>query len=268
MAGAGESDKVRYGERVRIAGTVSPRSGGRTVQLEHAVRGGGFEPVTRTRTGSDGSYRFMTVARRSGAYRTLTGDGDAASGRRRVTVVAAVAGRSNRHALIGRGIRVRGTLRPALAGRALSLDLRARGRWRTVDRTRTGAGGRFRASWRPGRPGAYRLRVRFPGDRMAAGATRRLPGVYAYRAGHASYYGPGLYGNRTACGGTLNAGTVGVAHRSLPCGTRVRFRYRGRSATIPVIDRGPYAAGREWDLTEAAKRKLGFGSTGVVWSTR
>ena len=89
----------------------------------------------------------------------------------------------------------------------------------------------------------------------------------SYRAGHASWYGPGLYGNTLGCGGTLTPSTVGVAHKSLPCGTKVTFRYRGRSVTARVIDRGPYIAGREWDLTEALKRKLRFGSTGTVWTT-
>ena len=89
-----------------------------------------------------------------------------------------------------------------------------------------------------------------------------------YRATAASYYGPGLYGNSTACGQTLTPSTKGVAHKTLPCGTKVTFRYRGRTVTAQVIDRGPYAAGREWDLTAATKRKLGFGSTGTVLSTR
>jgi rare lipoprotein A (peptidoglycan hydrolase) len=61
---------------------------------------------------------------------------------------------------------------------------------------------------------------------------------------------------------------VGVANKTLPCGTKVTFRYRGRMATARVIDRGPYAAGREWDLTAALKAKLRFGSTGTVLSTR
>jgi rare lipoprotein A len=59
-----------------------------------------------------------------------------------------------------------------------------------------------------------------------------------------------------------------VANRWLPCGTRVTFRYRGRTVTTRVIDRGPFHGSRIWDLTYALKRKLGFGSTGVVWSTR
>ena len=59
-----------------------------------------------------------------------------------------------------------------------------------------------------------------------------------------------------------------MAHKRLPCGTRVTFRYRGRSVTVRVIDRGPYVGGREWDLTAATKARLGFGSTGTVWSTK
>ena len=77
------------------------------------------------------------------------------------------------------------------------------------------------------------------------------------RAG-ATWYGPGFYGNRTACGRVLRRGTVGVAHRTLPCGTQVTFAYRGRYLVAPVIDRGPYTAGYDWDLTNGAREALGF----------
>ena len=50
-----------------------------------------------------------------------------------------------------------------------------------------------------------------------------------------------------------------MAHKSLPCGTKVTIRYHGRSVTVPVIDRGPYAGNREWDLTAATKSRIGFG---------
>ena len=92
--------------------------------------------------------------------------------------------------------------------------------------------------------------------------------MHVYRPSQASYYGPGLYGNKLACGGTLSPGTLGVAHKTLPCGTKVTFRHGRRSATVRVIDRGPFHASREWDLTAATKSRLGFGSTGVVWTTR
>jgi rare lipoprotein A (peptidoglycan hydrolase) len=73
----------------------------------------------------------------------------------------------------------------------------------------------------------------------------------------ATYYGPGLYGNRTACGQTLTPDLVGVAHRSLPCGTQVEFEWHGRTVVAPVVDRGPYGSSAiQWDLTEAACRQL------------
>ncbi len=106
------------------------------------------------------------------------------------------------------------------------------------------------------------------GTEQAKPARSRTRQVNAYRSAHASYYGPGLYGNSTACGRTLTPSTVGVANKSLPCGTKVTFRYRGRTVNARVIDRGPFAGNREWDLTAALKAKLGFGSTGVVLSTR
>lgn len=79
----------------------------------------------------------------------------------------------------------------------------------------------------------------------------------------ASWYGPGLYGRHTACGQTLRATTVGVAHKTLPCGTLVKFVFRGKSVVAPVIDRGPYIRGRAWDLTAAASKALGFERVGV-----
>jgi len=70
--------------------------------------------------------------------------------------------------------------------------------------------------------------------------------------GNISWYGPGFYGHNGACGlvpGGIQKDTVGVAHRTLPCGTKVTFRYNGRTVTTMVIDRGPYVAGRIWDMT-------------------
>jgi rare lipoprotein A len=83
------------------------------------------------------------------------------------------------------------------------------------------------------------------------------------RSAGASWYGPGLYGNKTACGQTLRATTLGVAHRSLPCGTMVKFVYDRSAVIAPVIDRGPFVKGRAWDLTAAASEALGFTGTGA-----
>jgi rare lipoprotein A (peptidoglycan hydrolase) len=81
------------------------------------------------------------------------------------------------------------------------------------------------------------------------------------RVRRATWYGPGLYGNRTACGQRLRRSTLGVAHRTLPCGTPVTFYHRGRFVTVSVIDRGPFRSGVEWDLTSAAARALGMAAT-------
>jgi rare lipoprotein A len=74
-----------------------------------------------------------------------------------------------------------------------------------------------------------------------------------WRTAEYSWYGPGFYGNGTACGQTYSKAILGVAHKTLPCGTRVTFRNpkNGKSITVSVIDRGPYVAGRLWDLSYA-----------------
>lgn len=83
------------------------------------------------------------------------------------------------------------------------------------------------------------------------------------RAG-ATWYGPGFYGNQTACGKVLRTTTVGVAHKTLPCGTKVTFAYHGRYLVAPVIDRGPYSGGYSFDLTGAAAEALGFDASGTL----
>jgi rare lipoprotein A (peptidoglycan hydrolase) len=87
-------------------------------------------------------------------------------------------------------------------------------------------------------------------------------GVWRY--GGASWYGPGLWGNKTACGQTLRPGTMGVAHKKLPCGTTVKFVYHGKTVVTEVIDRGPYVKGRAWDLTKAVSDALDFEGVGRV----
>ena len=66
---------------------------------------------------------------------------------------------------------------------------------------------------------------------------------------------------------------MGVAHRSLPCGTLVTFRNpaNGRQVTVPVIDRGPYVAGRTWDMLRGLCDYLDHCYTGSIewrWGSR
>ncbi len=81
-----------------------------------------------------------------------------------------------------------------------------------------------------------------------------------------SWYGPGFYGSGTACGQKYTRELLGVAHRTLPCGTLVSFRNpaNGRTVTVPVIDRGPYVAGRTWDLSRALCERLDHCYTGTI----
>jgi Lytic transglycolase len=78
------------------------------------------------------------------------------------------------------------------------------------------------------------------------------------RAAGATWYGPGLYGNHTACGETLTPTIIGVAHKTLACGTTVKLAYHGHYLVTTVIDRGPYSQGNSFDLTNGARRALGF----------
>ena len=74
----------------------------------------------------------------------------------------------------------------------------------------------------------------------------------------ATWYGPGFWGNETACGMTLSPTTIGTAHKKLPCGTHVTFSYGGKTVDATVIDRGPYRKGYAWDLTKKAAKRVGF----------
>jgi rare lipoprotein A len=167
--------------------------------------------------------------------------------------------------LSGNGIAVSGKVRPAGRHR---VRLVFRGPDPGVVGTTSRANGTFALRWRPGRTGNYAVRAFGIHDARTRGAVSEARRVSSYRLAGASYYGPGLYGNGVACGGTLLPGTLGVAHKTLPCGTRVKLRYHGRSLTVPVIDRGPYVAGRDYDLTEATKLRLGFPGVGTVLATR
>jgi rare lipoprotein A len=80
----------------------------------------------------------------------------------------------------------------------------------------------------------------------------------------ASFYGAPLFGNGVACGGILHPWTLGVANKTLPCGTKVLFQYGSRAIEVQVIDRGPYIAGREWDLTAATAVALHFPGLGPI----
>ena len=151
-----------------------------------------------------------------------------------------------------------------LAGQLVALQQLGRRGWHTIARAHTGARGRFRLSFTPRRIGSEWVRLRFAGSATGLASHRTLGWLNVYRLAEASWYGGG---GSMACGGELTSSTMGVANKTLPCGTLITLRYDGRTVRVPVVDRGPYVAGREFDLTEATKDALGFAGVGEVWST-
>ncbi len=172
-------------------------------------------------------------------------------------------------AWLGRATRIRGRS-AELAGRTVAIERRRNRRsgWVPVASVRVGDDGRFATNWTPGSEGRHQLRA-LPasassadsGDGQTASAVKR---VIVYQSVTSTWYGPGFYGNRTACGQRLSTSTLGVAHRTLPCGTKVALRVKGRSLVVPVIDRGPYADGVTYDLTRATAERLGVMRTARI----
>jgi hypothetical protein len=277
---------LRLGQPADVRGRLAASDAGRRVALQYAPRGQRWRAVATSLVATDGRCRFRVRLQRSGAVRiALLPDGAAAgsavgarsvvaaegvgsaSGARRVVVAGRlVVARRDRNVRAGAEVHVRGTLLPRTRGRRLVVEAGAGHRWHVVARTRSRANGHFDARLATHGAGSQRLRVRFAGDPRNAGTRAGAGTLRAFRPSLASWYG--LYGGALACGGTLGYDTLGVANKTLPCGTQVTLRYHGREVTVPVIDRGPYVGGREWDLTGATARRLGFDGVGVVWTTR
>ncbi len=145
------------------------------------------------------------------------------------------------------------------------LGRETRDRWAATVHAQITSDGTFGAVWHVNHIGRFRFRAVLvsSGTSQAASASPTLT-ITVYRPSVATIYGPGFYGNRTACGEKLGRHTLGVANRTLPCGTEVALYYNGRTLTVPVIDRGPYANGADWDLTTATASRLGMQETETV----
>jgi peptidoglycan lytic transglycosylase len=137
--------------------------------------------------------------------------------------------------------------------------------WANTVSTTVAGDGSFTATWHTNHIGRFAVRALITSASSASSAsvTPSLT-TTVYRPSRASWYGPGMYGTRTACGTTLTKSTIGVANKTLPCGMRVAIYYRGQTLTVPVVDHGPYVAGRDWDLTAATARALGIGGVAVI----
>jgi hypothetical protein len=273
--------KVQYRGLMVLRGRLQTGEAGHRIAVDFRPARGDWTTIRTAVTGEGGAFRFSLRPTRSGEVRVRVDElqaqsagndgGTAASAQsdvQRIAVAPAIAARvRGLNVMPGRRAFLSGSLQPGIGGRTVKAQGRIHGHWRTLASTRTRPGGHFRMRFRARGVGSTPIRLKFAGDRDNTRAVKRVGRLNVFRPAVASWYGPGFYGGHLACGGTLGVGTLGVAHKTLPCGTKITLRYHGHTVRCRVIDRGPYVGGREFDLTGATKAALHFGSTGTVWVT-
>jgi rare lipoprotein A len=181
-----------------------------------------------------------------------------------------------RSAFVGQRVRVGGQSRRARRKVVRVEGRRAQGSWIVLARVRADRKGAFSGTWKPKRAGQWELRARVGAETAGGNGGTSVPietdaqgsgvstNLTVYESSIATWYGPGFFGKQTACGMELTEATVGVAHRKLPCGTQVQIALGDRVIVVPVIDRGPFANGADWDLTQAAAQQLGMTGTSRI----
>jgi rare lipoprotein A len=268
--------RITFGATVAFAGTAPATDAGRRVVLQTAASSGApWRSLATAKVSRSGRFRARVRPRRSGLVRAVeqppatavatATSAPAATPGAQPSVAVGARFTPARHAsavVSTHPVHIGGKLLPAVAGRRVRLERHTARGWRRLGSARTGARGGYRMSFSPAGADGQSLRVVFGGDRRNARAVRSAGTVHVLHPALASWYQDA--GN-TACG--FHAG-LGVANRSLPCGTKVTFQYGGRSVTAVVDDRGPYAGGREWDLNQTTAAALGFAGVGTVWSSR
>jgi len=171
-------------------------------------------------------------------------------------------------AMLRNGLSFSGTAPQTLAGDTIEIQRlghETAWTWAPTVSATIGPDGTFTTVWNTDHIGRFQMRAVISSPNVASAATTTPPlTTTVYRPSRATQYGPGFYGHKTACGQKLRAGTIGVANRTLTCGMDVAIYYRGRTLEVPVIDRGPYANGADWDLTEATGRALGIAGTAQI----
>jgi rare lipoprotein A len=268
----GGSRVIDYGGTARIVGKLKHGRPGQKVFLKRRIVGDGRRIIRKKEI--NGNLRAVFRLRhraRTAIFRLVFKN---RRGRKRISGPHRVEVRPHmtfrvdpNHVRYKRSVTLSGTFRPALSGRKVTLLIRTEGKWRFVKRVDV-SDGKFTNSYVPEIKGHHRMRAVFSGDEVNYGIRRPEP-LTIYRSGPATWYGPGLYGNNMACGGKLRKRTLGVAHRTLPCGTPVSLLYKGRTITVRVKDRGPYGKA-DWDLTERTARRLNFDGRDVIgwWANR
>jgi hypothetical protein len=179
--------------------------------------------------------------------------------------------------LVGDAVSVSGTVAGTEAGDAVAIqraDVTAG--WLTVATAMVAPDGTYSASFTADRAVKTTLRA-VPASSAATAASRAVTASGAapegraltlYRPSKVTWYGPGFYGKKTACGVRLHKATLGVANKSLPCGTLVDLYNNGQTVTVPVIDRGPFRKGTSYDLTSATAAAIGVTATTTIGAVR
>lgn len=167
--------------------------------------------------------------------------------------------------MLGQPLEFSGAIPSANTGDTIEIQkLDATLGWTTITTTTAASGGAFTARWLPTK--AEKLQVRAVPTSASVRAATAIPTktISVYQSFSATWFGPGFYGNRTGCGKKMTRKLIGVAHKRLKCGTKVEVYYNGRTIVVPVVDRGPFRKGTEYDLTYAAAKKLKFKQTDSV----
>lgn len=253
---------VPWGGEVRVSGASTELPTGSTVTAWLAADDGSASRLASGVVGPNGRWSVMVRPGRSGYVRANAGEshGTAGGPSRRVRVVPSVSLILPARTRPGSSVKVTGTVRPA-ANQGIVLYTGVAGALKRVGRATARRGG-FAATVRVP-PGVNRLYAAIGKGGGSEGGVVAAGVLVGLRPAGASWYG--LYGEGLACGGTLSRARIGVAHKTMKCGTKVTIHYRGRTIVAPVIDRGPFVAGREFDLTGAAARALRFDGVDTIW---
>lgn len=245
----------------------SPRSGSGGIGV---TGGSGSSQPDMTTPATSSTSVAPGVVRLAGQL-SASGDG--------ITLTAAASG------TLGHPLTIHGTTPTSDAGALIDIESTRAGHadWAQAATAQITSNGTFAVRWTPSASAKLALRAVLapgatpPGNPSPTGATgstglsamssaSTAAGQLAtspltipiFKDAGATMYGPGFWGHHTACGERLTRSTLGVASRTLKCGTEVAVRYRGRELTVPVIDRGPFGTRARWDLTMATARALGI----------
>ncbi len=217
----------------------------------------GGSPLTTTGTTTTGTTTGTAPTVQSGDVTVSTsGDG--------ITLQTSASG------ILRRELTFSGTAPTQLAGQTIQIQRsghQTNWSWANTVTATINQDGTFNAVWQTDHIGQFAMRavISSTSSTQAEGASM-TPSLTTtvYRPSRATEYGPGFYGKKTACGQRLHRGTIGLANRTLRCGESVAIYYKGKTIVVPVIDRGPYANGADWDLTEATGKALGIGGTAQI----